>query len=739
MTVDAQPSGNTPHPGAAGLETVVRGYEAAWLRGERPDIDSALAGLAGAARAAALVELAHTELELRLKAGEPACAADYLRRYPELGGQRSVVRDLIETEHRHRGHAAPGPGAAPDLPGYELPVRVGRGGMGEVYKAFDPRLKRWVALKWVRVDRARAEHLARFRREAEALARLAHPHIVKVHGLTQRDGEPILEMEYVTGGTLEDRLGDARVAPTEAARLVSILAWAVHASHEAGVVHRDLKPANVLMDGPVAGNPGNVLGGFPKISDFGLAALTDAGSGQTLSGSLVGTPAYMSPEQAAGKTKEVGPPADVWALGVILYRCLSGELPFCGDSVLDTLERIKTMRLRPLREPCPDVSAELEEVCLACLRKDLRGRPTAAELAGRLDSLAGTLTGSSSESIGPRWDETVCERRPPVRKPSSKRKWLIGGGIAGGTLLIGLLGLWAGGVVGVKTPEGTPVAEVNVPNPDVYVDGTPADEASRAGEERDDNDLKLKLCWCPAGTFRMGSPAGEVGHAHNEGPVDVTLSRGFWMGKTEVTQSQWQKVMGTGLGDQQRKGGIGVIRGEGPDHPMYFVTYTEATEFCTKLTASERAAGRLPAGWDYRLPTEAQWEYACRAETTTATAFGDRLGSDQANFAGDFPYNGASPGPSPGVTVPVGSYRPNAWGVLDMHGNVWEWCRDWYADSLAGGLDPEGPPSGAVRLNRGGAFGNLGAACRSATRAGLRPESRYDFLGFRVALMQVRW
>jgi formylglycine-generating enzyme required for sulfatase activity len=263
--------------------------------------------------------------------------------------------------------------------------------------------------------------------------------------------------------------------------------------------------------------------------------------------------------------------------------------------------------------------------------------------------------------------------------------------------------------------------------------GTPLDDSRRAGDERDDNALKLKLCWCPAGMFRMGSPAGEVDHVPNEGPVDVALSRGFWMGKTEVTQSQWQKVMGTGLRDQKRKGGTGEIRGEGPNHPMYFVTYTEATGFCRKLTASERAVGRLPAGWDYRLPTDGQWEYACRAGTTTATAFGDRLGSDQANFAGDRPYNGAPPGPDHRATVSVGSYRPNAWGVLDMHGNVWEWCRDWYADSLAGGRDPEGPPSGAVRLNRGGAWCNVGAACRSASRAGLGPESRYDFLGFRVA------
>ena len=316
--------------------------------------------------------------------------------------------------------------------------------------------------------------------------------------------------------------------------------------------------------------------------------------------------------------------------------------------------------------------------------------------------------------------------------PKSKRKWLIGGGIAAGALLIGLLGLSAGGVFrmgGTRLGQKPRVEEE-------MAAGTPVEEGRRAGEEFDDNALKMKFCWCPAGTFRMGSPAGEVDHANNEGPVDVTLSRGFWMGKTEVTQSQWHRGMGSGLRDQKGKGANGEIKGEGPDHPMYFVNYDEATEFCKKLTTSERAAGRLPTGWDYRLPTEAQWEYACRAGTTTATAFGDRLGSDQANFDGDRPYNGASRGPNHRSTVAVGSYPPNAWGLVDMHGNVWEWCRDWYADSLAGGRDPQGPPSGWVRLNRGGAWGNVGAGCRSASRTGLPPGVRYDFLGFRVAAVR---
>jgi formylglycine-generating enzyme required for sulfatase activity len=576
-------------------------------------------------------------------------------------------------------------------------------------------------------------------------------------------------MEYVEGEDLAKLVQTQGPLPVAlACCYVQQAALGLQHAFEKKMVHRDIKPQNLILAREGARH-------IVKVLDFGLAKVTRAkneDAGLTDDGAMLGTPAYVAPEQTLDAAN-ADIRADVYSLGCTLYYLLTGAPPFEGRSVYEVLQAHQSMEAKPLNLVRPEVPEELAAVVRKMLAKDPAQRyQTPVALVQALAPFV----------------------KPPVAKPSSKRKWLIGG-IAAGLLMIGLLGLWASGVLRVKTPEGTLVVEVNVPNPDVYVDGGQVTvswdeggkkaeirvepgthevkvtkdgftvfgrkvalsdgeshvltarleqervepglggqrEGSRAGEERDDNALKMKFCWCPAGTFRMGSPAGEVGHVHNEGPVEVTLSRGFWIGKTEVTQSQWQKVMGTGLWDQKRKGGIGEIRGEGPDHPMYFVTYTEATEFCSKLTASERAAGRPPAGWDYRLPTDAQWEYACRAGTTTATAFGDRLGSHQANFAGDCPYNGASPGPNHGATVPVGSYTPNAWGVLDMHGNVWEWCRDWYADSLAGGHDPEGPPSGAVRLNRGGAWCNIGAACRSAGRAGLGPEVRYDFLGFRVA------
>jgi formylglycine-generating enzyme len=253
-------------------------------------------------------------------------------------------------------------------------------------------------------------------------------------------------------------------------------------------------------------------------------------------------------------------------------------------------------------------------------------------------------------------------------------------------------------------------------------------DGARPGQER--AVAGARLCWCPAGRLTMGSPPGEPERRPDEDQVEVTLTRGFWMAKYETTQGQWKRVAG------KLPGGPTAELPEQDDLPVGNVNFAEAEAFCRALTELGRATGDLPSDWEFRLPTEAQWEYACRAGTTTATAFGDALGSKQANFRGK-PYNGAEPGPSPGKAAPVGRYPANAWGLHDMHGNTFEWCRDWYHPRLPGGADPDLHDVPArSRVRRGGAWTDDGWACRSAFRLRFEPERRYDHIGFRVVTVR---
>jgi formylglycine-generating enzyme required for sulfatase activity len=264
--------------------------------------------------------------------------------------------------------------------------------------------------------------------------------------------------------------------------------------------------------------------------------------------------------------------------------------------------------------------------------------------------------------------------------------------------------------------------------------GSPSFLNAKVGDEREVGGVKLR--WCPPGRFLMGSPPDEPEHRFDETQVEVRLTRGFWMGKYEVTQGQWKRVVGEFPGKQPT--------GEGDDFPVVEVNYVEAEEFCKKLTEQGYKSGTLPKDWEFRLPTEAQWEYACRAGTTTATSFGNKLSSKQANFLGGKPYNGAEQGPSLYRATPVGSYPANAWGLRDMHGNIFEWCRDWYHQQLAGGDDPDlSARKGTAnqdgtfsRVRRGGAWNDDGKYLRSAFRLRYEPERRSDHIGFRVVAVR---
>ncbi len=252
----------------------------------------------------------------------------------------------------------------------------------------------------------------------------------------------------------------------------------------------------------------------------------------------------------------------------------------------------------------------------------------------------------------------------------------------------------------------------------------PAQVIQQQGETFTIPGIDLAMVVIRPGEFAMGSASSD---SANEKPVtQVKLTQPFWLGKYEVTQGQWERVMGTSVQQQRNKCDPSwPMSGEGADHPIYYVSYDEALAFCQKVTEQERAAGRLPEGYAYTLPTEAQWEYACRAGTT-----GD--------YAGDLDSMGWYDGNSGNTTHAVGQKQANAWGLYDMHGNVWERCRDWYGAYPGGTVaDPTGAASGSDRVFRGGSWGFKASLCRSAYRDSDVPGYRYLFLGFRLALSSV--
>jgi len=263
-----------------------------------------------------------------------------------------------------------------NITGYEILGILGRGGMGVVYKARQLGLNRIVALKMILAgNQATAEDIARFQIEAQAVAQLQHPNIVAIYEIGQQDGYPFFSLEYCEGGSLQQRLDGTPMPPREAAALVESLARGMDYAHKRQIIHRDLKPANILF----------AADGTPKITDFGLAKRLNEDQGQTATEAILGTPTYMAPEQAQGKTRQVGPAADIYALGAILYDALSGRPPFRGTTALDTLQMVQTAEPIPLVRLQPNLPRDLNTICMKCLEKDPQRRyASAAALADDL-------------------------------------------------------------------------------------------------------------------------------------------------------------------------------------------------------------------------------------------------------------------------------------------------------------------------------------------------------------------
>lgn len=322
--------------------------------------------------------------------------------------------DESDGETRHQGETSHAPtdpihhelsSGPPAIPGYDIVGELGRGGMGVVYKAWHTTSKRFVALKMIRTGaEAKESRRKRFRLESEAVAKLSHPNIIQIYEVGEFEQHPFFSLEFCSGGSLAKKLSGAPMLPQAAAQVVEKLARAVAVAHAQQIIHRDLKPANILLSSE----------GEPKISDFGLAKRLDSDDPQSRAGAVLGTPSYMPPEQAIGAANQIGPAADIYALGAILYECLTGRPPFRSATAIDTLDQVRHQDPVAPRLLNATVPAELDTICLKCLRKSPAQRyATAAALA---DDLHRFLSGMPIVARPPGWSDRLIRwmKRNPL-------------------------------------------------------------------------------------------------------------------------------------------------------------------------------------------------------------------------------------------------------------------------------------------------------------------------------------
>ena len=392
--LDDLPPADAPH-----IDRVCDAFEAAWRAGHpRPRIED----FAGPTADPLLCELVCVDVEYRRAVGDAPATADYLDRFPDLDPE--WLADVLAAPV---GPPPPGPsGGGKRLGRFELLAKLGQGACGSVWRAYDPALNRVVALKVPHPGAVgSAEAVERFRREARTAAALRHPGIVTVHDVAAIDGTPVLVQDFLDGESLRDRLAAGRVPPAEAAGIAAGVADALHYAHRAGAVHRDVKPANIMI----------CRDGRAVLVDFGLALQEGGTLTLTADGQVVGTPAYMAPEQASGDSHAVGPAADVYALGAVFYEMLAGRPPFADTRAATLLRRVIEDDPPSPRAVAPDVPRDLETVCLRAMAKEPHRRyPTAAALAADLRRF---LSGESvhARPAGPAERAVVWARRHPTR------------------------------------------------------------------------------------------------------------------------------------------------------------------------------------------------------------------------------------------------------------------------------------------------------------------------------------
>jgi formylglycine-generating enzyme required for sulfatase activity/serine/threonine protein kinase len=640
-------------------------------------------------------------------------------------------------------------------PQFEVLRELGRGGMGIVYLAHNRLMDRLEVLKVLNKDLLDHGGVAeRFLREIRSAARLNHPNIVIAYSALPIGHLVVLAMEYVEGQDLAKMVKSQGPLPVDqACNYAYQTAMGLQHAHENGMVHRDIKPHNLML-AKIVTEKG--VSPAVKVLDFGLAKATSEKAvliDLTGSNQMLGTPDYMAPEQALDAQK-ADIRADIYALGCTLYFLLTGKPPFAATSLANILLAHQQENARPLNLVRPDVPVEVAAIVGKMLAKDPRKRyqtpgEVARELAPFFQQEGKRPT---KERIGPARAGDVTPPTPPslkspdlpledlvdLREPQGlvdqARRLRVSWALVGVVLGVLLLAVVVGYVMGLGTKEKGPdlakrgpsepgaPAIVPSPKPGPPSAGPPTWSSTKAGDVQvvRIGNQEVRFHWCPPGTFTMGSPNNEKDRYIDEDQVSVTLTKGYWMMETEVTQGLWQAAGGPKL-DWSTFGGS-------PELPVYNVSHTEAEEFATKLTRLLHEAGQLPSGMKMALPTEAQWGYAARAGSKTRFSFGDdegRLG-EYAWFVGN----------SGNQIHAVGSREPNDWGLRDMAGNVNEWCADGFGAKLPGGVDPRGPSGAPYRVFRGGGWGAAPRFCRSANRDWNLPDFRILYLGFRVAAVQ---
>jgi formylglycine-generating enzyme required for sulfatase activity/tRNA A-37 threonylcarbamoyl transferase component Bud32 len=660
---------------------------------------------------------------------------------------------------------------------YVLLDLLGQGGMGAVYRARQTRMDRVVALKVIRPETLKAPTaVERFQREARLAAKLAHPNVVTVFDSGAAGDTHFLVMEYIEGIDLARLLKERGSLPVaEACVYVRQAALGLQHAFEQGLVHRDIKPANLMR----------TKQGVIKVMDLGLAravstADATATTGLTGTGVVMGTADYLAPEQARNAT-QVDIRADIYSLGCALYQLLAGRVPFPGETFTEKLIAHQMQEPEPVEKARAGLPRGLAQVVRTMMaKKPERRYQTPAEVARDLEPFAGGAgPGAGCRPVPAAAEMATAE---PIRTPrgaaapgvdrgsgSALRQRAgtfarLPGGLVGVVGCLGLL-LVLGAVLGVVFSTALPdrgdsrptsirqpqaaaatfpeAAEARPPlldctGPDgtsiAAVKGAQGAWARYLGRQVNEEDeiapgVKMTFVLVPPGKFHMGSPPGEPDRNpfrpedDVEAQHEVTLTAPFYLGKYEVTQAQYEAVLGPDENPSTSKG---------PDLPVEKVTWPEARAYADRLT-KQRADALV-----YRLPTEAEWEYACRGGRPGSLPFGvgdgTSLSSHQANFAGDFPYGNGAKGEYLGQARRVGWYPANALGLADMHGNVWEWCADWFAPYPVGkATNPTGPAEGERRIFRGGGWKASGQYCRAAVRFRVLPESRIVDLGFRLA------